>query len=166
MAAAILTQDELKSQLHYNPDTGIFTWLKSSNQIKIGSIAGSHNSNGHLQIKIFGKLTLAHRLAFLYMTGSLPKECVDHINCVRDDNRWCNLREATKQQNTYNNLMRKSNTTGATGVYYCKRDKKFIARCGANGKRHVIGYFDDFESAKIARIEFAKANHGDFYREA
>jgi hypothetical protein len=60
--------------------------------------------------------------------------------------------------------MRKHNKTGVTGVYYCKRDKKYIANCGVNGKRHIIGYFNDLASASIARQSFAKAHHGEFYR--
>ena len=166
MATRILTQELLKSQLNYNPDTGVFTWAINKNQMKAGDTAGTKDTHGHLQIKILGKLYLAHRLAWLYMNGVWPKECIDHINCIRDDNRFSNLREATKQQNSYNSRIRKTSTTGAAGVNYSKRDKKYIARCGFNGKRYLIGYFDDFNSALIAREAFAKKHYGEFYNNA
>lgn len=162
----MLTQAELKSQLHYDAEAGLFTWLRTSNHIKIGSVAGTLDSGGHVQIKILSKLILAHRLAFLYTNGALPVDCVDHINGVRADNRWCNLREANNQQNSYNAALRKTSTTGVSGVNWCKRDKKFIARCSVSGKRHLLGYFDNLESAKQARQDFAKLHHMEFYRES
>ena len=44
MESLRLTQEELKELLRYNPDTGVFTWVKPvSKRIKVGTIAGSDN---------------------------------------------------------------------------------------------------------------------------
>lgn len=83
----MLTQNELKSLLHYNIDTGEFTWkVPKAWHTKVGSKAGSLNHYGYIQVMINRKSYLAHRLAFLYMEGELPKAEIDHINRDRSEN--------------------------------------------------------------------------------
>ena len=70
MPNTILAQKELKELLHYDPETGIFTWLVSpSSKVKAGSIAGHVHLNGYRYIQVNCKRYLSHRLAWLYMTG-------------------------------------------------------------------------------------------------
>src|ERR1700730_6426271 len=98
----MLTQERLKELLSYDPETGIFRWIAKSSpfsNILIGDIAGSPLAHGYLQIKIDGEQYLQHRLAFLYMLGRLPKGEGEHANLDKADNRWCNLREATRSLN-------------------------------------------------------------------
>lgn len=161
MAAHILTQELLKSQLHYNPETGIFTWIVK----RANLIAGCTDSSGHVQIKVNGTLYLAHRLAALYMNGNFPDRCIDHINGIKTDNSWANLRIATRYQNGYNIRITKTNTSGVRGVSWSMRDKKWVARCSVEGKRYSLGYYDDIELARNARNEFAKTHHGNFFIE-
>jgi len=113
-----LTQERLKHLLHYNPDTVVFTWLsKPSRRINSGSIAGRIKpKKGYVEIGISGRIYLAHRLAWLYIYGTWPKEQVDHINGIRNDNRIKNLRLATTSQNQWNKKMQKNNTSGIKGV--------------------------------------------------
>jgi len=83
----MMTQDYVKQFYTYDPDTGNFIWAVHRHGSKgIGSIAGKRDSHGYIQIKLNGKSHLAHRIAFLYMTGNLPAEMVDHIDGVRDNN--------------------------------------------------------------------------------
>lgn len=124
-----LTQDELKELLHYDPDTGVFTWKVSpTNNVKVGDVAGCRYPEGYIKVHFKGKPYRAHRLAFLYMTGEWPKDQVDHINHIRDDNRWRNLRDVSHQENHRNMTRQKNNTSGVTGVYWEKAKKKWCAQ--------------------------------------
>ena len=99
-----------------------------------------------------------HRLAFLYMTGSIPKE-VDHINHVKPDNRWKNLRAANRIINGRNRSMHCDNTSGVTGVYWHKKKGKWQAGIRVNDKRIYLGVFKHLEDATAAR-KTAEARYG------
>ena len=159
-----LTQEELKNKLHYSPDTGVFTWLyPTSRGKKEGSVAGYLGVMKYRQIMIRGRAYLEHRLAFLYMTGSFPKKDTDHINRIRNDNRWCNLREATRSENCMNMSLRKDNSSGYRGVSWCTKDKRWIAQSKINKKYRRLGAFHTAIDASNAYQEFIKIHHGDFY---
>jgi hypothetical protein len=144
-----MTQDELKQLLHYSPDTGEFTWLKiTSTKIKVGDMAGClHKSNGYRHIKINNKPYKEHRLAWLYVHGSLPTHDIDHINGVRDDNRINNLREATHSENQQNRIKQKNNSSGFTNVTWYKQRNKWKSYIAKNGKQIFLGYFDTPDEA-------------------
>ena len=90
-----LTQDYLKSILHYDPDTGVFTWLKKlSNNTKVMGVAGTIAQDGYVKIRINSQGYPAHRLAWFYFYGTFPQEQLDHINLNRSDNAIKNLRIA------------------------------------------------------------------------
>lgn len=93
----MLTAERLREVLEYDPAIGVFRWLiKPCGQISIGDIAGCRHGEGYVQIRVIGRIYLAHRLAWLYMTGEWPISLIDHRNLDRSDNRWSNLREAKK----------------------------------------------------------------------
>ena len=97
--------------MHYESDTGVFTWIKKSclaSRITIGDIAGWIEVQGYRCIEINGDFYKLHRLTFLYMIGRLPINQIDHINHIRNDNRWCNLREVTHKENCKNRLITKN----------------------------------------------------------
>lgn len=141
MRRKMLTQKELKELLHYDPDTGLLT------RIKQNSIAGGREPNGYIRISVQGRRYLAHRLAWLYMTGEWPKEFIDHDDRIRDNNKWDNLFEATNQENQRNQSLRRDNTSGVTGVVFHKDRGKWSARIRITGKYLTLGYFiDKFEA--------------------
>jgi hypothetical protein len=143
-----LTQSRLKELLHYDPETGLFTWLVSTGRrVKVGDVAVSINGRGYRQIQIDGKNYLAHRLAFLWVTGSFPKDQVDHIDGDPANNRWSNLRECTNAENNQNRASRKNSSSKYVGVCWHKRDQKWVAHIRINGKPIHIGYFDTEEEA-------------------
>jgi uncharacterized membrane protein YcgQ (UPF0703/DUF1980 family) len=162
MAGNIITQERLKELLHYNPDTGIFTWKVNKPRVLMGSIAGTI-CNKYLTIKIDQVRYYSHRLAWLYMTGSFPDKTIDHINRSEGDNRFSNLRIASYSENSINKEIKKTNTSGYKGVSWDKNKNQWLVRCMANGKRIFLGYFDDIELAKESYINFAKKKHGKFY---
>jgi len=162
----MLTQEFIKEILNYDADTGIFTRkIRTANCVKIGDIAGTKDTKGYIQIRIKKVKYSAHRMAWLYVYGYLPTLQIDHINCIKDDNRIANLREATQSQNMVNRNLLNKNTSGIVGVNWHKKSKKWRARCTINGKRFNLGDFSSIDDASIAYNNFAKNNQGNFYRE-
>lgn len=143
----MISQQELKERLHYNPKDGAFTWkISSCNRAKVGDVAGHVTPTRYITIRINKKSYLAHRLAWFYMKGEWPKNQIDHDNHIRNDNRWLNLFEATQQENSKNQSKSKNNTSGITGVYWEKRRKKWQANIMISGKlKHLIYSDDKFE---------------------
>ena len=117
-----LTQKRLKELLHYDPSTGIFTWLVAlSKKVKIGDIAGHIDSKGYRHIGVDCDVYRASRLAWLYMEGYFPEHEVDHEDRVRHNDRWKNLRHLTHSCNLKNRGVNSNNTSGITGVNWDKR---------------------------------------------
>jgi hypothetical protein len=162
----MLTQEELKKILHYDANSGIFTYLISTNnRVKKDDRAGNNHNAGYEDISINYKKYLLHRLAWLYIYGELPKNQIDHIDGNKKNNCISNLRECNYSQNNQNIRMRKDNTTGYKGVVIDKRDGAFMARCHVNGKCNNLGRFKTPELASAAYQSFAKQHHGEFYNE-
>lgn len=155
-----ITQQFLKSVLDYDPETGLFTWIKHMH--RKGKVAGSSNGNGHIQICFKGKMYLAHRLAFLYMTGKFPERIVDHINRDRSDNSWRNLRESDLSQNCCNIKKRKDNTSGHRGVFWRKDSQKWRVIVAKNKRRMYLGDYEDLELASLVAQEARAKYHGEF----
>ena len=165
----MITQEELKKVLHYDYETGAFTWRTTSGKARVGQEAGwlanmsSRKECKYRFIGIKNKNYLAHRLAFLYMLGRLPIKHVDHINHDGSDNRWINLREASSTDNNRNMPIRWDNKLGICGI---KKDRnKWVAVIGANSKQVRLGIFDNIFDAACARKSAEKRygyhqNHG------
>lgn len=160
----MLTQDRLKELLHYDPKTGVFTWLcDRGGKAKEGTEAGVL-STGYVRIMVDGKRYLAHRLASLYVTGAWPAKMVDHENRERADNVWTNLRPATRKQNRENGGPNKNSTSGFRGVSWDERLGKFRARIFHDGQSIFLGGHDSLIDAAAARLRaerelFTHAQH-------
>ncbi len=161
----MLTQKRLKEVLKYDPRTGVFTNRRSRIGVTAYKVAGSIKKDGYVCIMIDKKAYTAHRLAWFYMTGEWPKNQIDHINHVRSDNRFSNLREATNEENSRNLKLFSNNRSGFSGVSWNKRHKKWYSKITINKKEKFLGSFDKKEDAIKARIEANKKygyheNHG------
>lgn len=160
-----MTPELLKSILHYDPDTGIFTWKIKRKKVFAGDVAGGVRGEGYHCIQYAGRVYRAHRLAHLYMTGEWPTHLIDHVNGDRLDNRWENLRPATRTQNNINCATYSNNKSGLKGVKSCN-DGKFEARICVNGKQMHLGRFASAQEAHDAYWMAAKEHFGDFARKA
>ncbi|RLA59959.1 MAG: HNH endonuclease [Epsilonproteobacteria bacterium] len=164
----MLTHNELTDLLDYSPITGEFVWKKSiNNAVKVGAIAGSLKKIGYRYIGIMGKRYLAHRLAWMYIHGSMPINHIDHINRNKDDNSICNLRDVTPVENGRNRNISKRNKSGINGVSFCNRNKKkpWSSSIVVFGKKKFLGYFASKTDAEKARDEANlkygfRSNHG------
>lgn len=148
----MLTHDTLLDLLDYNKDTGLFTWKQHRGRVTRGSPAGSINDKGYLQIRVNGKIYLAHRLAWFYENMELlpPSKVIDHINRNPLDNRLTNLRVVTQAENLRNRVDSKTQTN----ITYIKfvTNSKFHVQLGNKFKRKWVGTFKTIEEACIALL--------------
>lgn len=168
-----LTSARLRDVLSYDPNTGVFCWLprpekassdKSWNTRFAGKKAGAIVGR-YIEIRIDGRRYLAHRLAWFYMTGEWPVE-IDHRDCNGFNNKWRNIRCASRGQNEANKRLSTRNTTGAKGVYRRADCNRFLAQVWVGGRTISLGLFSTFEDAVAARQAAAKRLHGEFARTA
>ena len=157
----MITQEYLKSILEYNPETGAFAWKISGKGIRYGVEVGTVDIHGYRIIRINRKGYKAHRLAWLYVYGRFP-ERIDHINCIKDDNRIENLREATNGENRVNSLASKNNKLGVKGIKKTPSGKFQVNIRIPNGSVKCLGSFDTIEKAKETYNNAAKWFHGEF----
>lgn len=158
----MITQEQLKQILHYNPETGVFTWLVSRGKAAQGCVAGHNcfkNTKEYTVIGVNSRIERAHRLAFLYMEGRWPNEIIDHINGDGTDNRWCNLREVTQKTNCRNMRLHNHNTSGVSGVSWRKQRNAWRAYITLDNKQYTLGHYPDFFDAVCAR-KSAERLHG------
>lgn len=140
----------ITDQIEYNPEDGSFKWKVAKQGVKKGGVAGSINSEGYILIKIDGRSYTAHRLAFLWMGVDVPMQ-VDHVNHVRSDNRWCNLRQANNKINQKNRTINKNNRSGCSGVILRRKSKLWRAYISVNGVMKHLGQYTDWFDAVCAR---------------
>ena len=166
----MITQQQLKDLLSYDPITGHFTWLeklslKGKPYKRSHTRAGSVNTSGYRVIFFNAYGTLReHRLAVLYMTGSMPTTGVDHIDQNTQNNSWSNLRQADQETNCKNRRRYKTSRTGVTGVTITPNGS-YLARIQHDSKEVRLGLFESLQEAtsvrKAAEKQFGyHPNHG------
>lgn len=177
-------RDILRAILDYDPNTGKFTWKRRGvDFFKDGKQTAQHNCNiwnakfagkealstvdtkGYLFGPVLGVAYRAHRIAYAWMTGGDVDGEIDHINGNRKDNRFVNLRIVDSAQNGQNKRMLSANTSGTTGVFWLKRERKWMARITHRKNIHCLGYFINKDDAIAARrageVRFGfHENHG------
>ena len=162
-----LTHDAVVKMLDYDPATGIFRWRHRADRSKQWNTkyahkrAGSFQKTGYRQIEVGADTPISTaRLAWFYQTGQWPTQQIDHINGVRADDSFANLRQADNAQNNQNRLKQSNNTTGVRGV--TKHLHLFRARINVRGKQIEIGCFSTLEEAAEARRKAELFHHGDY----
>lgn len=162
----MLTQNELKEILHYCPVSGIFTWIKRNKYTNksLSDIAGhTHPKTVYVSITINRKFNAAHRLVWLYMTGAYPENCIDHINGIKHDNSFKNLRDVDHANNHRNRKKHKSNTSSISGVSFDQG--RLVVRFSQDNKRHYFGRYKTLDEAikvrnkEIKNFDFSES-HG------
>jgi hypothetical protein len=165
-----ITHARLRKLLDYDPKTGHLTWRDRNKRVgrggmtRAGRIAGCINGSGKRCIGISGKIYLASRLAFFWMTSRWPRAQMDHINSNRGDNRWSNLREATSHQNNANRQIRKKKRVPFKGVRWHKINGNYQAQITVKGRYIHLGVFETPEEAHTAYRAAARKHFGRFAR--
>ena len=165
MAAKELPPAELLRQLfRYDPETGFLIRASTNRR------AGCKEAKGYIAVDV-GKMNRfkAHRIIWAIVYGVDPKDQIDHINQVKDDNRISNLRLATNSENQVNSGIFKNNKSGAKGVRWDQTRNKWVVQITKNKRKKTIGRYDRFEEAVAARSnaeimlfgEYAKVDNNE-----
>jgi len=149
----------IKSIFNYNPITGEITSRVNRRKAKIGKILGCLDGSGYVDISICNKKYKAHRLAWLLYYGEWPKNQIDHVNGIKNDNRILNLRECSTHENAQNIIVTKRSNTGYLGVIYHKNLNKYEAQICFKGERHYLGFFNTPEEASNSYLNMKKELH-------
>lgn len=159
----LLSAEYVRNRLIYEPETGIFRWrVYQKSKRMVGQVAGHLRKTGQVVILLENQSYLAHRIAWVYVTGKNPTGQIDHINCNPSDNRFENLRECTASENCRNKKIPANNTSGVKGVSLFKG--RWAAKVGLKGKKFFFGYHESLQSAAIAVKLGRAALHGEFTR--
>ena len=154
-----ITKEILDERFIIDLETGIVTNRITNNpRSPVGKEAGCLRSDGYRRICINGRYCLTARLIWLYAKGEWPAN-IDHINHERSDNRLCNLRSVTNAENHRNKSKFSNNTSGVSGVGWCKQTNKWRARIKVGGRRIHLGLFTHMADAITARAA-AKVKYG------
>jgi hypothetical protein len=161
-----MTQAELKELLHYNPHSGVWTWLPRPGKTSFNTVHAGKRA-GHIEtlpngIRIWrlymGKRHyLLSRLAILYMTGSLP-ERVGFANYDSTDLRYINLKPMTIFEHARHRRRKLRDPSGIVGVTTLPNGT-YSAEIHTYGKRINLGTFRTREAALLAR-RTAESIHG------
>jgi hypothetical protein len=160
----MITAQELRRVMRYDPATGQFTNLVRRGPLAPGDVCGSIRKSGYVCIGAAGKLHLAHRLAWLYVHGEFPSGHIDHANGNPTDNRIANLRECTISQNLANARRRSDNTSGHKGVSWHKKNQNWRVRIMTAKRYENVGSFGTKEEAIAAYANRAASLFGEFAR--
>lgn len=156
-----LTQERLRDLLSYDPSTGLWTWIVKKGRYSANRIGGSLAANGHLVIRIDQVTYYAHQLAWFWMTNTWVPE-IDHKDLCGTNNKWENLRAATRTQNNANTHKRKKNVVGLKGV--SRAGEKFRTRVGRDGVVVFYKVFDCPAAAHLFYLIEANKAFGEFSR--
>ena len=153
--------DAVSAALAYDPETGFLTWRKRRTKFSFQR-AGQVFRDGYRRVHFAGYRIMEHRLAWLLMTGEWPSDEIDHANLVRDDNRWVNLRPATRCQNQGN--LRGLRRRKAENADLPKGVIVILGRYRATFRRKCLGHFDTAEQAHAVYRTAASKHFGEFAR--
>jgi hypothetical protein len=156
-----VTRVRLRALLDYNSKTGEFRWRKRVGSIKPGDIAGTL-VQGYRKIEINGRSYPAHQLAWLYKKGKWCSQMIDHRDLDPSNNRWTNLRQATRSQNNANRRVSPNNVCGLKGVSPHQGQWRTTIR--KNGRRYHLGKFATPQAAHAAYAKAARKLFGKFAR--
>lgn len=165
---ALPSCDVLRQLLRYEPGTGKLFWLPRKDDPAFttrwaGREAFTTVERGYLQGRIFSEIHYAHRIIWRMQTGELPDD-IDHVNGNRADNRWANLRHASRAENMRNRRLSSNNASGIHNVHLTPHGT-WQAYIGNAGRSVCLGSFSTKAEAAAARQGAERAlgyhrNHG------
>lgn len=158
-------RSEIFDYLRYEPETGSFTWLKyAGGRSSVGKSAGYIDAEGYQRVSFRGVRYYGHSLAWLHETGEWIIGGIDHKNLLKSDNRYDNLRKATKSQNAINSIRSVKTSSKYKGVTWNAKNRKWQAQIKISGRQYYLGIFVEETDAALAYRDMAVKHHGEFAR--
>lgn len=178
MTKELPSPEYLRKILRYDPETGKLFWLPRPDvDFSALNVARAWNSRwdgkeaftglndaGYHRGSIGGLFLRVHRVAWAMQTGAWPDGEIDHKDTDRSNNRWDNLRAASRAENQRNTGLRSNNSSGVKGIRWKPEKDKWQARIRVDGRERHLGHFDDVGAAAAAYRAASVAVHGDFGR--
>lgn len=169
--------ETIQRVIRYEPETGKLFWVARPVELfHVASAANRWNTryagrealtaidrHGYRLGSLLGKRQFAHRVAWVVAHGRWPVDIIDHANGVRDDNRLCNLREATQAENVRNSRSHRDSTSKYVGVSRTKQNR-WQANISLNRTTTYLGTFGCEVEAARAYDAAALHLHGAFAR--
>lgn len=144
--------------IKYDPETGNLVWMECKGNAAKGSIAGTINNKGYVEIGLDSHSYLAHRLIWWLYYGVWPTGPIDHVNGLKSDNRIENLRQADAQINSQNRRLASRNcVSGLLGAH--KSGNRWRGSIVVDGKRVNLGSYADPKDAHEAYIKAKRDLH-------
>lgn len=154
--------EDTHSTIYYMPATGRF-YRVNPRTGKATRTGVSKHTGGYRTMRFRGKTRYSHRVAFFAVTGRWPRrgKYIDHVNGVKHDNSWINIREGTPAENARNRQRANKNSrTGHRGVV--KRDGRFCAYIHVDGRQKWLGTYPTLIEAVHHYERAAAVYHGIF----
>jgi len=164
----------LRARLRYDAGAGKLyflpipatTWQQRGwNKRFAGREAGTI-SQGYRNIVLEKQRFLAHHIVWFFEHGEFPDGDLDHRNGVRSDNRFGNLRKATKTENAQNRKVMKDTQSGIKGAWFHKGNQKWESTICVHKRRIFLGNFPTAQAAGEAYAAAEKTYFGEFARAA
>lgn len=125
------------------------------------------DENSYMALRLKQKAFMVHRIIWCLVTGKDPEELeIDHIDGIKDNNKWDNLRLATHDNNNQNTKIQSNNSSGFKGVAWHKQRQCWRAyvSVGPRGssKQISLGLHRTAEAASEAVRVYREQLHGEF----
>ena len=130
--------------------TANYTYDRDAGEVfnnKRGKPGLALNSSGYLIIGLSinnkSKTLRVHHIVWFFEYGEWPTSCMDHIDGVKTNNHYTNLRLVTSRENTQAHCMTQKSSSPYQGVTKDKKTGRFFTRIrsGEDSKQAYLGYF-------------------------
>ncbi len=154
---------DIKEHLRYDSTTGYLWWIKPGLARQLHRLAGTYNRD-YPSVRFRWKIYYVHHVAWFLKTGKYPVQEVDHKDGNPRNNKWNNLRMATRSQQLQNARKSSANTSGHKGVVWSKEKQKWVAQIKHHRKTKHLGYHSEIKKACAAYAAAARKQFGEFAR--